>query len=60
MVVAIGKIVANGIIFDVKNWQTNLMNINNLLDDVDDLFNTLEQVNINYLLVGGVAIFKLY
>ncbi len=56
MVVAIGQIVTNGIIFDLKNWQNNLMDTKNIFDDVEDLFNTLEQGNINYLLVGGVAL----
>lgn len=56
MVVAIDEIITNGIIFDVKNWQNNLMDINNLFTQVDDLFNTLESKNIDYLLVGGVAL----
>ena len=56
MVVAIGEIVTNGIIFDLKNWQNNLINTNNLLDDVDDLFDSLKQRKINYLLVEVVAL----
>jgi hypothetical protein len=56
MVVAISEIIINGLIFDVKNWQNHLMNTNKLLEDVDDLFNTLEQLSINYLLVGGIAL----
>lgn len=56
MVVKIGEIVKNGIIFDVKNWQNKIMNTNNLLNDIDDLFKALKQRKINYLLVGGVAL----
>jgi hypothetical protein len=56
MVVKIGEIVKNGILFDVKNWQNKIMNTNNLLNDIDDLFKALKQRKINYLLVGGVAL----
>lgn len=56
MVVAISEIVKNGIVFDIKNWQNNLMNINNLYDDIDNLFNTVKQRKINYSLVGDVAL----
>lgn len=56
MVVAISQIVTNGIIFDLKNWQSNLMDAKKIFDDVEDLLNRLEQGNINYLLVGGVAL----
>ncbi len=56
MVVTIGEIVTNGIIFDLKNWPNNLMNLNDLLEDIDDLFDTLKRREVNYLLVGGVAL----
>ena len=39
MVVAIGEIVTNGIVFDLKNWQNYQMNIKALYDDIDNLFN---------------------
>ncbi len=56
MVVAIGEIVKNGIVFDLKNWRNKNMLPNDLLNVIDNLFNTLEQRKINYLLVGGVAL----
>ncbi|MFM7384071.1 MAG: hypothetical protein ACKN9E_14860 [Microcystaceae cyanobacterium] len=56
MAVAIDQIITNGITFDVKNWQNTAMNANKLLEDIDDLFNTLDRLNINYLLVGGIAL----
>ena len=56
MAVAIGQIITHGITFDVKNWQNTAMSANKLLEDIDDLFNTLNRLNINYLLVGGIAL----
>ena len=56
MTVAINEIVKNGIFFDVKNWNETMTNINDLFANIDQLFNTLEERKINYLLVGGVAL----
>ncbi len=56
MKVVIDEVIKNGIVFDVKNWNKNLMNIDNLLTSIDNLFDTLEQNQINYLLVGGIAL----
>ena len=56
MTVAINEIVKNGIFFDVKNWNKTMTNINDLFANIDQLFNTLEERKINYLLVGGVAL----
>ncbi|MDJ0732324.1 MAG: hypothetical protein QNJ33_20310 [Crocosphaera sp.] len=54
--IAIGEIVKNGIVFDLKNWQRKMSNPDNFIQFVDNIFDTLNQRNINYLLVGGVAL----
>lgn len=55
-VVAIGEIIKNGVVFDMKNWGSDLSNSDNLPEIVDRLFATLAERNIDYLLVGGVAL----
>jgi hypothetical protein len=55
-IVAIGEILKNGVVFDMKNWGTDLSNSDNLPEIVDRLFTTLAERNIDYLLVGGVAL----
>lgn len=54
--ISIGKVIQNGIIFDVKNWGKMTMTSDNLLQVVERLFFTLEQRQVNYLLVGGIAL----
>jgi hypothetical protein len=54
--VAISEIVKNGIIFDMKNWGSNQSGIGDLSENIDRLFALLQQRDINYLLVGGVAL----
>lgn len=56
MTVAISEIVRNGILFDLKNWHQPMSNLDNFDQIIDNLFNTLSERNINYLLVGGVAL----
>lgn len=56
VMVAIGEIVKNGIIFDPKNWQKAMYNTDSLVQIIEHIFDTLNQRNINYLLVGGVAL----
>jgi len=53
---AIGEIIKNGVVFDMKNWGADLSNADNLPQIIDSLFITLTERNINYLLVGGVAL----
>ena len=55
-ILAIGEIVKNGVLFDMKNWDNNLSNFNNLPEIVERLFTTLSERKIQYLLVGGVAL----
>ena len=56
MVVAIGEIVRNGILFDLKNWHQGMSDTDNFISIIDNLFATLSERKINYLLVGGVAL----
>ncbi|MEQ8999433.1 MAG: hypothetical protein RID53_23285 [Coleofasciculus sp. B1-GNL1-01] len=56
MTVAISEIIINGILFDLKNWHQGMSNLENFEQIIDNLFNTLSERNINYLLVGGVAL----
>jgi hypothetical protein len=53
---AIGEILKNGVLFDMKNWGNELSNASHLPEIVDRLFTTLADRNIKYLLVGGVAL----
>ena len=55
MTVAVGQIIQNGVIFDIKNWNNKLPHMNQLPDAVEKLFTILSERNIDYILVGGVA-----
>lgn len=52
----ISEIIKNGIVFDMKNWENQSPNIDQLAEVVGYLFTTLAERDINYLLVGGVAL----
>lgn len=56
MVVAIGEIVRNGIAFDLKNWNKGMYNNDQFVQFIENVFDTLTDRNIDYLLVGGVAL----
>jgi hypothetical protein len=56
MTLAIGEIVRNGVVFDVKNWNGNVASGDSLPQVVDRLFDLFDQRQISYLLVGGVAL----
>ncbi len=56
MAVAISEIVKNGILFDLKNWHQGMSNQDNFVQSIENLFDTLSDRKINYLLVGGVAL----
>lgn len=56
MTAAIGDIIRNGTIFDAKNWPMTILMENDFLQAVDDLFDTLTGRNIDYVLVGGIAL----
>lgn len=54
--ITISEIVKNGIIFDIKNWGNDQTGIDNLSENIDRLFALLKQRDINYLLVGDLAL----
>jgi hypothetical protein len=56
MVAAISKIVKNGILFDLKNWKKGMSNTDQFVQFIENVFDTLTDRNIDYLLVSGVAL----
>ncbi len=56
MTAAIGEIIRNGILFDVKNWSTAMPEEDAFFQTIEILFDALADRKINYLLVGGVAL----
>jgi hypothetical protein len=52
----IAHIIRNAIVFDVKNWPGKMMNSDSLIQSVQDLFTLLEKRQIDYALVGGIAL----
>ena len=52
----IGKVIQNAVFFDFKNWSGSHMDVDSLPQVVNRLFDLLEQRNIEYVLVGGVAL----
>lgn len=54
--VNIGEVIVNGIVFDPKNAERlRTMDLNNLLESVPRLFDLLEERQVEYVLVGGIA-----
>jgi hypothetical protein len=56
MVAAISKIVKNGILFDLKKWKKGMSNTDQFVQFIENVFDTLTDRNIDYLLVSGVAL----
>lgn len=56
MTLAIGEIVRNGVVFDVKNWDGSGADEDSLQQVVEQLFDLFDQRQIDYLLVGGIAL----
>ncbi|MBT9316330.1 hypothetical protein [Leptothoe spongobia] len=56
MTAAIGEIIRNGNVFDVKNWSMTMPTADEFFQAVDALFNTLSEREIDYVLVGGIAL----
>jgi len=55
-VVNISEVIVHGIVFDPKNSKAlRTMDLENLLKSIPGLFDLLEQRNIDYVLVGGIA-----
>lgn len=56
MTAAIGEIIRNGVLYDVKNWSGVVSEGYNFFQAVERLFDTLTEREICYVLVGGVAL----
>lgn len=54
--VQIGNVIRNAVVFNVKNWLGDTMNADSLLESVEQLFALLETREIEYVLVGGIAL----
>jgi len=51
----IGNVLRNAVTFNFKNPSEVIMNADSLLTQVEQLFNLLESRNVDYVLVGGIA-----
>lgn len=56
--VYIGNVIQNALIFNLKNWDNGNMEISSLKQAVLDLFSLLQKRNIDYVLVGGIALLQ--
>jgi len=56
--VHIGNVIRNAVAFNFKNWRGGTMNADTLLQTVARLFAVLHERQIDYLLVGGVALLQ--
>lgn len=54
--IQIGDVIRNAVVFNIKNWLGGMMNSDSLIQSVQDFFTLLEKRNIDYVLVGGIAI----
>jgi hypothetical protein len=56
--VHIGRVIQNAIVFDLKNWRGDTVSADNLIEIVARLFFLLRERQVEYLLVGGVALLQ--
>jgi len=56
--VMIGEIIQNAVVFDFKKWRNSAVNTADLLQSVSRLFQLLTERQVEYLLVGGVALLQ--
>jgi len=56
--VHIGEVVRNGVLFNPTNHQEGLMNSDLLIDTVARFFSLLRERQIEYVLVGGIALLQ--
>lgn len=54
--IQIGRVIRDGVVFDAKNWLGDGMSSDSLMQSVQDLFTTLADRKIDYVLVGGIAL----
>ena len=56
--VHIGDVIRNAVVFNLRNWREITMNPNDLLQTVERLFSLLQERQVDYVLVGGVALLQ--
>jgi len=54
----IGSVIQNALVFNFKNWREQPMPVDNLLQNVSDLFTLLQARAIEHVLVGGIALLQ--
>ncbi len=54
----IGEVIRNALVFNFKNLDKNTVNSDSLIQCVARLFTLLKEREIDYLLVGGIAILQ--
>ena len=52
----IGRVIRDALVFNPRNEQVNTMNSDKLLETVAHLFALLEKKQVDYVLVGGIAL----
>jgi len=56
--VSIGRTIRNAVVFNFKHWRGKKMHGDDLIQTVERLFSVLEARQIDYLLVGGIALLQ--
>lgn len=56
--ISIGLVVRNAVVFNFRKWHKNQVNSDNLLQSVNRLFTLLTEREIDYVLVGGIALLQ--
>lgn len=56
--VDVGEVVRNAVLFNFKNRDADIVNLDSLFGDVERLFTVLQERGADYLLVGGVAMLR--
>lgn len=56
--ISIGNVVRNGIVFNFRKRREDTLNSDSLLQSVDRLFALLNEREVGYLLVGGIALLQ--
>lgn len=54
----IGEVIQNGVVFNLRNWQDASVDMQNLPQTVERLFELLHERGIDYVLVDGVAMLQ--
>lgn len=54
--VQMGDVIRHAVAFNIKNWQGKPMNSDSLIHGIQHFFALLEEQQINYVLVGGIAL----